>query len=311
MSGVRILNASLMIGGTDNGFTRAMQKVATNGYYEVSPATAGFQDVLLQTAKQVVPDIIFIQVQAPNAISPQTAYNLSQLGFCMEWSGDIRHDLPVHYVTLGESFHLTTFSNMRDVRKAREAGLKSDWLECGIDPFKFRKWEDASPTRPIVAHFNDYNGMFELSQYRRDIVNKLRAEFGSQFGVYGNFEGAQGNFNSDQIAEAKNYAAAKIAINCSHFCVERYSSDRLGRITMTGGALALTHEFPAIEEMYTPGKHLVTFSNLDDMCDKIRYYLSHEEERLQIVKAAQQHCFDNYSFDAMARRIVELYFQYK
>ncbi len=41
------------------------------------------------------------------------------------------------------------------------------------------------------------------------------------------------------------------------------------------------------------GKHYVAFSDLDDMVEKIRYYLTHENERLKIA-AAGKHLFDEY-----------------
>lgn len=307
---IRILHLGLMVDNPRHGFSLSLEKIALGGYAELSTGTPNFQYQALQLAREFKPTLIFLQLQSENLISAQIAYDLSALAFCMEFSGDIRHDLPAHYITTGSSFHLSTFSNLRDVKKARAMGLNSEWLEIGVEPERYRTWEDPLPAPPIVAHFNDYDHRFELSEYRRQVVQRLRQEFGDQFGVYGNFPGANGNFNHDQVLESKNYAGAKIALNVSHFCVERYSSDRLGRITATGGALALSHAYPLIEEMYIPGEHIATFADLDEMCAKIRHYLSNEEERLRMVKAAQKHCLANYTFDCMAQNVVNLFLKY-
>lgn len=55
---------------------------------------------------------------------------------------------------------------------------------------------------------------------------------------------------------------------------------------------------PSIRDVELPmpleeGKHYVAFDDMDDMVEKIRYYLSHEDERLKIA-AAGKRLFDEY-----------------
>jgi spore maturation protein CgeB len=45
------------------------------------------------------------------------------------------------------------------------------------------------------------------------------------------------------------------------------------------GAFCLTHRFPDIEKDFKIGEEVVVFDSLEDLCNKIRYYLANEKER--------------------------------
>ncbi len=51
------------------------------------------------------------------------------------------------------------------------------------------------------------------------------------------------------------------------------------------GAFLLTGEADNLGDYYEEGREVVTFSDVDDMIDKIRYYLRHEEERETVAEA--------------------------
>lgn len=65
---------------------------------------------------------------------------------------------------------------------------------------------------------------------------------------------------------------------------------------MSVGGFVLTNEQEEIEELFTPGVDLVTFQSLDEMKDKIGYYLSHERERIRIAMNGYQKVRDYYSY---------------
>lgn len=314
MENLSVICASLMAGeGVINGFTEKMKQVFTGGYWSINPSHTNFNQKLIRMVKEYKPTIVFLQIQTPGIITIETAKEIAKHSFIINWSGDIRVETPPQwYLDIGRYIQLTAFSNMKDVKGCREQGLKSDWLECGFNPEIYRKWDTPIKTREIVAHFNDggYN-RFPLSQYRLDIVNVLRSEFKDRFGVFGNSQGAIADFNSNQLAEAKNYSNAKIAINCSHFRTEKYSSDRLSRIMGTGGAACISHYFPCIGQMYDLGNHLYTFDNLNELVKLCHNLLNNEDERKRIALAGQKHALKNYTFEEMCKNIVKLYELYK
>lgn len=306
--GLKIFNVGLMCDEAGNGWTEAVKRKATGGYLQLNcgGSPTEFNQKLLQMTFEFLPTIVIIQVQAPNILFPDVLQQISRIAFVIEFCGDVRHNLPPHYLDSGRCINLSCFSNMRDVRTAREVGLNSEWVELGYDSDKYKSWDVPASTE-VVAHFNHYgDGYFPESKYRREAVEKLQAHFGNIFGVFGNFPGARNNFNHSQIDESKNYCGAKIAISISHFCIEKYASDRLIR-ALGSGVMVLSHYFPAIEEMYEVGTHLDVFHNLQELTDKVNYYLTHEEERKRIAVDGQEYVKNTYTFDNMISNLINLY----
>lgn len=295
----------------ENGFTKAMRQTFTGGYWPLMPSPT-FNEDIMRMVDEHHPDCVFMQIQTPGVISPSTARYIGILSTVFNFSGDIRLHLDDWYYETGKHLSCSLFTNMFDVRRMRERNVEADWMEIGFDPERYKTWDNPRRTTPsIVAHFNDYGvGYFPLSGYRLEILEALSKEFGKDFGVYGNVRGAKDNFNSDQVMESRNYCGAKIALNVSHFCVEKYSSDRLLRI-LGSGTFCLTHNFPAIEELYKPGEHLVTFDSINELIEKCHYYLTHDDERRRIAAAGQKHAMENYTFLHMAENIKKFYLKYK
>ncbi len=299
-----------MVDDSPVGFQASMRNISSE-YLSFPPSRShSWNSEVLGWAEQFKPDLIFIQIQSDGVLHYDTAKRLAEIGFVINWTGDIRQDVPQWMIDIGRVIQLTTFSNMNDVKRCRSIGIESDYLEIGVntDIYKIHNQQKYNPE--IVAHFNDYQDSFPLSQYRRDMVNRLQYEFGTNFGVYGNFVNANGNFNNSQYEESLNYNKAKIAINCSHFNAEKYSSDRLLRI-MSSGTLAVSHHFSGIEDIYNVGEHLVTFNTLDEMVSVCRNYLANESERNRISLAGYEYVRENFSFPMMANNIIKLYNKHK
>lgn len=53
------------------------------------------------------------------------------------------------------------------------------------------------------------------------------------------------------------------------------------------------------------GKEIITFSNGDDLKDKIGYYLRHEKERLSIAKAAQKRALSEHTYKHRIKKILK------
>lgn len=311
---MKLLNVGLMIDAVENGFQKAMKKVCTE-YRELNCGgpPAEFNQKLLNLTYDFKPDLIFIQIQAPNILYPDTAEQIGRVAFVMNFSGDVRHELPNWYLHIGRYIQLSTYTNMVDVERSLKAGVKADYLEIGVDPERYKKHDEFFPTPDIVAMFNNYGaGHFDLSAERIEAVDKLRNAFGTKFGLYGHGwnHSETGNLNGDQVLEAKYYNNAKIAINISHFNYKRYASDRMLRI-LASGIFCLSHHYDGIEMDYTPGVHLDTFHNLDEMIQKCKYYLTYPEAREKIALQGQQHCLNNFTFDHMAKNVIKLYNQHK
>jgi len=58
--------------------------------------------------------------------------------------------------------------------------------------------------------------------------------------------------------------------------------------TLACGGFYLCRHIKGIENYFTPGIHLDTFHTQDEMVEKIKYYLEHDEERQKIAKAGME-----------------------
>ncbi len=291
-----------------NGMQTAFIDVlGKDNYAELSTGIKSLDNRVRYYFDQQKPDVVFMQIQAPNIISPLTVEYMFNAGAkVINWTGDVRHDVPAWMYEIGK-YCTTSFSNMNDVNTMKSKGYDAKWLEIGYDPLRYAPIGDTIACPEIVFMANNYGrDYFPLSNFRQDIVTKLTKHYGARFGVFGNgWPMAKGNINHSQPEESKYYRSSKIAINCSHFNYERYSSDRLLRI-LGSGAFCLSHHYDGIEQDYTPAKHLDTFNTIDGLINKINYYIEHESERNAIAKAGNELVLNRNTFTHMVKNIIEL-----
>lgn len=294
------------------GIVNAMQKAFVDNsseYYELSTGAEHVNQRSIRICEEHKPDFVFMQIQSAGIISPDTVKRIQDNGTkVLNWTGDVREGVPIWMNSFGAD--VTLFSNMRDVRSMRDNGLKADYLEIGYDQNIYTRQGKINTTNEIVFFGNSYGAsMFPMSAYRIEKVNHLRSVYGNRFGVYGNWPQANGNFNNSQPEEAAGYRGSKIAINCSHFEIEKYSSDRLLRILGTGVPICLAKHYPGIEEDYEDGVTLRIWKNIEELKSLIDYYLNpdNEFERTKIASQGEMFVRQNFTFDHMIKNAIKIY----
>ncbi len=70
------------------------------------------------------------------------------------------------------------------------------------------------------------------------------------------------------------------------------------------GAFLLTGHADNLEDYYADGAQIVCFDDTDDLIEKVRYYLSHEEERAAIAQAGYQRTLKEHTY---AHRFTEVF----
>lgn len=236
-------------------------------------------------------DVIFLHVQRPGVIDIKKAKELNEKGVhIFNFTGDVRQPLPEWYLALAP-YVTTIFTNMHDVAYVRSFGYRAEYIQVGYNDHIYNPVGVRDKTAPkIVFMGNNYGKTFPLSQERVNMVSRLKRKYGNNFKVYGSgWERGTENLNQQQHREAEIYRGAKIAINFSHFNLSRYSSDRLFRI-LGCGTFCLTHRYKDMELEFVDGKHLVAFDNINDLCNKIDYYLLQEPLRKDIAKNGHEEC---------------------
>jgi spore maturation protein CgeB len=226
----------------------------------------------------------------------------------INWSGDVRRDIQ-WYKDLGKHITVTSFSNETDCEHLSKEGLPVEYLQIGYDHEIYSPEGNKRNTEEIVFMGNNYSS-FDLSLARREMVEFLKAQYGSRFGVYGfNWKFASGNLNNDQVTESEILRSAKIVINMSQFHYKRYSSDRLFRI-LGSGRLAMCHKYPGMEKDFIDGENIVSWETLDDLKQKIDWYLENDEERERIASNGYIVGSNNFTLDHVINNIICMYCKY-
>jgi spore maturation protein CgeB len=253
-----------------------------NIYHQIG--LQAMQQQFLELLKSFKPDYCFMQVQNPGAMDVLTIREMAKYTKIIHWSGDVR-DSPGWYnwiASLGREVHLTVLCNETDVERVRELGVNAAYLQIGFDNVYYQRRERIEGWPEIVFAANNHD-IFELSAYRAETVLALYEAFPSRFQVFGNGWEKYGIHTQwlNNSLEAECYNSCKIALSISNFQYKRYYSDRLLRI-MACGCCPISHWFPNLENDFTPGYNIVTFSDHKELIEKCNHYLEQDNERKEI-----------------------------
>jgi hypothetical protein len=288
-----------------NGLQKSMIKFTD--YKEINCGVSNLHDRIVESISEWVPDIVFLQIQAADIIKIESLRLLKSAGsFIINFTGDVRQPIPQWYISTAPLVDITLFSNEADVNVFKSMGLKAEFLQLGFDPEIYNPDGPLIAGKDIVFMANNYGDLFPLSNFRIQVANALRHEFGDKFGLYGSgWNECDGNYMGDQKGEAARYRGSKIAINCSHFSLDRYSSDRIYRI-LGSGALCLTKYYPGMDKDFNDKGHLISWDSIFTLVETCKEILTGKHE-LELSKLAGYGCIHAHTtntFDHMIEKII-------
>jgi hypothetical protein len=170
------------------------------------------------------------------------------------------------------------FFNQKDA--AEEAG--GVWLPHAAEPMAYPKIDIIKKYDVcFIGHIQDvvnYNGFT-----RTDALDRLFKEIPNFY--YGSRHPAFPDRNLFEDA-GKKFSQSKIVFNIS---IKDDYNMRCNEVMMTGSFL-LTNWIPIFDDLereygMIDGVHFVTYKTLDEMVEKAKYYLEHDEERQKIADA--------------------------
>jgi spore maturation protein CgeB len=68
----------------------------------------------------------------------------------------------------------------------------------------------------------------------------------------------------------------------------------------------LTNDTPGLNQLFEIDKHLVTYTDINDLFEKINYYLNNETERNEISKNGYNHVINNHTFTKRMNQFIEI-----
>jgi spore maturation protein CgeB len=99
---------------------------------------------------------------------------------------------------------------------------------------------------------------------------------------------------------------SKVALNRHGEITEGYANNmRLFEATGVG-ALLFTESAPNLSELFSPGKEVVTYEGPSDLVEKVRHYLSADDERERIAANGQRRTLSDHTYEIRMADLVTL-----
>lgn len=260
----------------------------------------------LAIARAEWPELVLWQGQGTRKISTEALDALRRGGaFVVNLTGDVRDNVD-WYAEMAPHVDLTLFTNGTDIDKMRALGFRADYLQIGFDHRIFNLGDTQYNRSGIVFLANHYGTRFPQSAFRKEMVERMKAEFGDQFQHYG-YGWGTGVPHAPPLKEVEIYRRALIAIGADHYIRPYFASDRLLR-SQAGGACVLQQEYPGLQEEHPK---VGVWSTLDELIEQCRRLLLHPELAVSFGKVQAQHVQENCRWSNRVQQLETLIAKYR
>ena len=205
-------------------------------------------------------------------------------------------------VKQGQQADIMYLTNRGEVPVYQERGVNAKFITGGCDPTGHRMADNTDLFYQSDVAFIGKPNTPERAECMQMLAKKFDLKlWGSGWEQYGLSAAATDVYASEY---RKICAGAKIILGWNiDPTIDLYFSNRTWYTLGCGGFL-LTAYTPSLEEIFGRGKELDWFESVGECCDKIEYYLQHDEERRKIAKAGYQLAHNDYSYDKMVEKII-------
>lgn len=268
--------------------------------------------VLMDLADVWQPDIFLFQIHTPDEkyFSASHVWDLQaeypNAKFA-NWNGDYHPEdlFSARNLELATQFDMQLVVTTAVADTYRRAGIKWKYWQIG--------WEDSpngEPDETTPAH----DVVFLANGYSRDRIRlgRILRALPYNVGIYGSWPStlpADGYTLYDFDEGAKLYRNAKISIGDDQWQASGFVSNRLFQAMHAGGALYMQQRVPGLEKLLglQDGVHFVLWDNVDDLRNKIDFFLAPENEtrRAAIAENGRRAMIAEHSFDVRVRQLLE------
>jgi spore maturation protein CgeB len=72
------------------------------------------------------------------------------------------------------------------------------------------------------------------------------------------------------------------------------------------GTLLLTNYTPGLEKLFKIGEEIVTYDNINDLDEKVEYYLNNQSERIKIENAGYERSRKDHTYDERSKLLIKI-----
>lgn len=268
-----------------------------------------YQHVVQDIVKSWRPDLVLFQAQRNNAVKPSTVRKLRRQypdTVFVNWDGDSHPHLSEFHADIASAMHLQLVISPSYFEWYREHApdVQIGYWPIGIE-HAYIDQDRLEPTGPDIVFMANMFGekVFPEAKTRRLAVQAIHDAGDLELDLYGtrwDKIGIESDYSGEQHKRnAAIYARSKMGLSISQLSdAWGYTSDRLYNITATG-CPALVQRFAGMEEHgYVDGETCIAWSDIDEMLEKARYYLEHEDQREEIGRRGMEMTLERHTWEA-------------
>lgn len=270
---------------------------------------AEFQLGVHKHVREHRPDLVLFQAHGGGRnISIGTVWKLREdhpRVLFLNFDGDYRHDVRSFSLLIANAMHLQLVSTPDLFSQYLAAGAPNVawWLNGFERVYGEAKRGLDSHSPDIVFLANIYSGKVFPEATTRIEAARALMEAGLRVQLYGSGWGAHNleatYTGDDHELNVSIYARAKMALSISATKdAWGYTSDRLFMIGATGCPIVV-QAFAGMDALgYIDGKNCIAWSTIDEMVEKVKFYVKHPNERERIGVAGRQVTVTKHSYEA-------------
>jgi spore maturation protein CgeB len=266
------------------------------------------RELVVAQAEAFEPDVVY--VQDLSALTPDTLRRLRAHSRLL--AGQIASELPPHAQL--EPFDLILTSFPHYVSRLREAGTASEYLRIGFDPRVLDRLGAPAETGGAV-----FVGALGRLQHARGntLLERAARRVPIDFWGYGVDEWppdspVRTRYRGEAwgIEMLRVLGGARIALN-RHIDVAEDFANNMRLFEATGvGTLLLTDERRNLSALFESQKEVVTYASEDELVERVRHYLAHDDEREAIAAAGQRRTLAEHTYAHRMSELVEVLGRY-
>lgn len=268
----------------------------------------GVNRKFVSLAREFKPDLIHMQLQMTNVISPTTLSEVRRNApgaVITNWTGDIRVRPSSPFIAASKSIDFSLLSHVGQIDMYRRAGCKNPrYWQIGYDPkLNFPKRQNQFKYDVAFAG-SHYRNTFPDSGLRLSIVKKLKDRYGSRFCICG--QGYPPGIGAHYIPIHKIndiYNDSLCVLSVSNFNdVEHYFSDRL-LMCLASGRPTIAYRFPKYDCYFCHKNDILLANNVNEIFSMIEFCKNNREKANQVGNNGYLKAYSEHSFTS---RIMEL-----
>lgn len=260
--------------------------------------------LVLEQVRSFEPDVVYLQNLS--VLEDTTLETLRRSGLLV--AGQIASAAPPSERLRRFDLLLTSFPHY--VERFRALGVASEYLRIGFDARILEDLSDPSATRELV-----FVGALNRLRHRRGngIFNRAARRVPIEFWGYGlrgwppwsalrrGYRGEAWGLDMYRLLRE-----ARISLN-RHITEAEGHANNMRLYEATGvGSFLLTDEGANLAELFVPGREVVTYAGVNDLVEKARHYLRHEEERRAIAAAGQARTLREHTYEVRMGELAEI-----